>query len=560
MIMTDKLRATQSPDHRITRLSGHPMSRSTCSRHATRNSQLIRLLVLALLFVSACAAQKQQKEQVREPAVAGAFYPADPKQLGEMVDGFLTKAPDIKGPLVALIAPHAGYPYSGGVAAYSYALLKSRKFARVVVIAPSHYEAFHFISVYDGDAYATPLGHIPVDREFARKLAGSGALLKLSSRAHLSGSGAGPSQEHALEVQLPFLQRTLGSFKLVPVIMGEQNYETSRALGVALAKLIGNSRDTLIVVSSDLSHYHPYDEAVQLDHKALNAITGWDYLSASQNFERDVWEACGGGPIVAAMIAAERLGATEARLLKYANSGDVTDEQARVVGYGAVALMRASSPKPAGTAAYSLTAPEREMLLKIARRSVESAVREHKLYDPPRQTLDTLAEERGAFVTLRQQGELRGCIGYTSPTTPLYLTVRDVAAFAAVRDPRFPPVSASEMEKLEYEISVLSPMRRVTDIQQIQVGRHGLLMKNRQNEGLLLPQVPGEFGWNRKQFLEATCEKSGMSPNCWQSDDTDIFMFTALVFDEHGPAPPNNPVRNEAKTPPERLDRQPPRP
>jgi hypothetical protein len=536
--MTDRLRR-RSPDQRITRSLDFLLR------------QLIRLLLLALLLAAACAGQQQPKEQVREPAVAGAFYPADAKQLSEMVDGFLAKAPDIQGPLVALIAPHAGYPYSGGVAAHSYALLKSRKFTRVVVIAPSHYEAFRFVSVYDGDAYATPLGRVPVDREFARKLAAGDPRLKLSGRAHVAGAGAGPSQEHALEVQLPFLQRTLPGFKLVPVIMGEQDYESSRALGVALAKLIGKSSDTLIVASSDLSHYHPYDQAVQLDRKALNAVTAWDYFSAAHNFQRQVWEACGGGPIVAAMIAAERLGATEARLLKYANSGDVTNDRGRVVGYGAVALMRASGAKPANPAAYSLPSPEREALLQIAHRSVETAVRERKLYDPPPPTLDALAEERGAFVTLKQHGELRGCIGYTSPVTPLYLTVRDTAAFAALQDPRFPPVPAAELKELEYEISVLSPLRRVTDIQQIQVGRHGLLMKNGSNEGLLLPQVPGELGWNRKQFLEGTCEKSGMPANCWQSDNTDIFLFTALVFDEHGPAPLTQPVSGGSKAPPE---------
>jgi hypothetical protein len=496
------------------------------------------LLALALALASACAGQKSQNpepQQVRQPGVAGAFYPADPKELTEMVDGFLAKAavPEIKDPLIALIAPHAGYPYSGGVAAYSYALLKGRKFSRVVIIAPSHYEAFDFSSVYDGDAYATPLGLVPVDKEFARKLAASSASLKLSSRGHVATQ---EQKEHSLEVQLPFLQRTLSNFKIVPVIMGVQNYEASRALGVALAKLIGNSTDTLIVASSDLSHYHPYDEAVQLDHKTLNAIIAWDYLSASRNFERRVWEACGGAPIVAVMIAAERLGANEARLLKYANTGDVTGDHSRVVGYSAVALVRVPQQKPE-PASYSLGGPEREALLKIAHSAAETAVREQKMYDTPAPLLSALIEERGAFVTLKEDGKLRGCIGYTAPVTPLYLTVRDVAAYAAVQDPRFAPVSPAELDKLEYEISVLSPMRRVMDVAQIQVGRDGLVMRNGGREGLLLPQVPGEFGWDHDAFLAATCEKAGMERDCWRSGDTDIFSFTALVFNDHSTAP-----------------------
>ncbi len=492
------------------------------------------LLPMVLLLAPACAAQREQKADDRPPAVAGSFYPADAKQLAAQVDGLLANAavPAIRDPLIALVAPHAGYPYSGPVAAHSYALLKGRQYKRVVIIAPSHYEAFKFASIYDGDAYITPLGRVPVDKDFARKLADSDPVLKLSRRAHTN------SQEHSLEVQLPFLQRTLGQFTLVPIIMGEQDYESSRALGVALARLLQKSVDTLIVASSDLSHYHPYDEAVRLDRKALNALTEWDYLSASRNFERRVWEACGGGPIVAAMIAAERLGANDARLIKYANSGDIAGDKTRVVGYGSLAMVRGPNLKPAKGGGLVLTGVEQKELLKLARTSAETAVREKKLYAAPPVALDALAVERGAFVTLREKGELRGCIGYTAPVTPLYLTVRDVAALAAVRDSRFPPVSTAELDKLQYEISVLSPMRRVTDINQIHVGRHGLLVKNGQFEGILLPQVPTEFGWDRRTFLDQTCEKAGMQPGCWQRDDTDIFMFTALVFDEKGEVSP----------------------
>ncbi len=516
-----------------------------------RNRAVVLLITVLCL---ACAAQKtdKDKEQVRQPAVAGAFYPAEAKQLSDMIDGFLAQAssPEIKEPLVALVSPHAGYPYSAGVAAHAYAQLKGRKYARVVVIAPSHYDAFNFSSIYDGDFYATPLGRFPVDKEFARQLAGSSPLLKLSSRAHTN------SQEHALEVQLPFLQRTLGEFKLVPIIMGEQDYDSSRALGVSLARLIQNN-DTLIVASSDLSHYHPYDDAVKLDRKSLNAVREWDYLSASRNFERRVWEACGGGPIVAAMIAAERLGANDVRLLKYANSGDVNGDRTRVVGYGALAVVRSASVKPA-SASFSLSSRERDELLKLARKSVETAVNQKKLYDAPATAFDALGQERGAFVTLKEKGELRGCIGYTSAASPLYLTVRDVAAFAAVRDTRFPPVAASELPNLEYEISVLSPLRRVTDVAQIQVGTHGLLMKNGAFEGLLLPQVPVELGWNRNTFLDETCMKAGMKRDCWHDPDTDIFMFTALVFAEHRPAlsedlpsasPPRTPAGAERRSP-----------
>jgi MEMO1 family protein len=500
------------------------------------------------------------KPTVRQPAVAGQFYPADPSELRQMVDEFVAQAavPNLSGQIVALIAPHAGYIYSGKVAAHSYALLKRQKFERVVVIAPSHFEAFPFNSVYNGDAYATPLGDVEVDKEFAAKLAKMSPLIQLSNRGHTPMQQQG---EHALEVQLPFLQRMLGEFKLVPIVMGEQTYETERALGVALAKMIQGTH-TLIVASSDLSHYHPYEEASKIDHKTLKAIERWDYLSLSLNLESRVWEACGGGPIVAAMIAAERLGAKQASILKYANTGDVTGDHSRVVGYSAVALVK-SEGRASETQPFSLGSKDKEALIRLAKKSVETVVREKKLYEPPVSEYPELLEERGAFVTLKEKGELRGCIGLITPEKPLYLSVRDAATFAAVRDPRFSPVTARELPDLEYEISVLTPFRRVFDVKEIRVGRDGLMMIRGSNEGVLLPQVPTEQGWDRKTFLEETCLKAGLPRQAWQDEATDIFAFSAIVFDEHK-APetvmPERPVFQKPIFPPGPLGPDSPRP
>jgi AmmeMemoRadiSam system protein B/AmmeMemoRadiSam system protein A len=492
-------------------------------------AQLIALAATVPL-VHARAADPQK---VRPAGVAGSFYPADPQVLSAMIDEMLAKAspPAIKDPILAVVAPHAGYQYSGPVAAYTYAELKGRKYSRVVVIAPSHYESFDFTSVYEGDAYATPLGIVKVDKAFASQLAKMSSTIKLSSRGH-DATSAGA--EHALEVQLPWLQKVLGEFTLVPVIMGDQSYESSRALGVALAKMIqaeGKEGETLIVASSDLSHYHPYDEAVKIDHKTLNALAAWDYYSMSRNFQTRTWEACGGAPIVAAMIAAERMGARQATVLKYANSGDVTGDHSRVVGYSADVFVKAQGH--AEETPFSLTEQDKNELLAMARKSVEYAIENGKAYDPPASASEALNQERGAFVTLKEDGQLRGCIGYTSPIKPLYVTVRDTATLAAVSDPRFQPVAAPELPRLHYEVSVLSPLRRVTDVEQIKVGQHGLIMKNGENEGLLLPQVPVEQHWDRHTFIEQTCIKAGMKPDCWKDEDTDIFLFTAVVFDEH---------------------------
>jgi AmmeMemoRadiSam system protein B/AmmeMemoRadiSam system protein A len=494
----------------------------------------LRRSALPLLFLFLALSPACARAQVRPAAVAGSFYPADPKELAKMVDDFIAHAtpPAVEGAIQTLVSPHAGYEFSGAVAANGYALIKGKHYDRVVVIAPSHVDGFDFVSVFNGDAYQTPLGTVPVDKAFCKKIV-SGEMVQLSTRGHIIPGERG---EHALEDQLPFLQRAIGDFKLVPIIMGDQSYEASRKLGFALAREIKGS-NTLIVASSDLSHYHPYDEAVKLDHKTLRAIQDWDYLSMSENFERRVWEACGGAPIVAAMIASERLGASEPHLLKYANSGDVTGDKSRVVGYSSWVFVKPLKARAGAAPQFTLSDAEKDDLLKLARQSVETAVKDRKLYDNVPLQFESFNRELGAFVTLKEHGELRGCIGYVSPVRPLAETVRDVAAAAAVQDPRFSPVTAEELGQLQYEISVLSPLRRVLDVSQIQVGRDGLIMKRGDKSGLLLPQVPLEQHWDRKTFLEETCHKAGLPTDAWQDRDTDIFSFTALVFGERKQAP-----------------------
>jgi len=507
------------------------------------HTKLLILFALGALFLAiphqaGCGAE----QKVRPAGVAGSFYPGDPNVLTQTIDNLLAHntVPQVPGPLVALICPHAGYDFTGPVAAACFAQLKGRKYTRVVVIAPSHYVNFPFSSIYDGDAYATPLGNVPVDKDFRVRLAKLNSTIKISDRGHVQ---EGERAEHSLEVQLPWLQRTLGVFKLVPIIMGDQNYSLERSLGRALAKaLLAETPEaraqTLILVSSDLSHYHSYDYANNVDHQTLQAIEEWDYLSLSRNFamwERGIqtWEACGGGPIVAGMIAAEGLGATHAQILKYGNSGDTTPERTRVVGYGAVAITSQSAAEAKKSAEFSLTGREKDALMKIARTSVETAVRDRKMYLVGSTGFPRLEEARGAFVTLKEHGELRGCIGYITPMKSLAETVRDVAAYAAMEDTRFTPVTTQELPLLEYEISVMSPIRRVLDIKEIKVGKQGLIMKQGDIEGILLPQVPVEEHWGRDTFIEETCLKAGLPRQAWKDDDTDIFMFTALVFGEH---------------------------
>jgi len=492
---------------------------------------LLVIFVGVAMFFSFTRSEKPG-EGIRRAAVAGAFYPADPAELSSVIQGFFDQVryKPADGRIIGLVAPHAGYIYSGPVAAYAYRQLTGHQVKRVVIISPSHIIAFDGASVYDGDAYETPLGIVPVDKEFCRLLAEKSDLLELSATGHETVQAG--RMEHALEVQLPFLQKVLGSFSLVPIVMGDQSYEVCRALGNALADLI-DDQNTIIVASSDLSHYHPYEEAVALDKKVTTAISEWDYYNLCRNLNSRLWEACGGGPITATMIASEKLGADESEILRYANSGDVpAGDRSRVVGYSAAVFYKSNPGHSHSEAKFNLSSEEQDYLLQIARHSVEQVVQKGDIPEFTDGGFQKLAIDRGAFVTLTEHGNLRGCIGFTSPIEPLFKTVRDAAVSAALKDPRFPSVKTDELPELKYEISVLSPFRKVTSFDQIQVGKHGLLIREQRREGLLLPQVATDYGWDRTTFLENTCRKAGLPLEAWKQPDSDIFMFSAFVFGE----------------------------
>lgn len=275
---------------------------------------------------------------IRKAAAAGTFYPSDPERLAQQVDRFLESVPDdsLGGRPMILVEPHAGYVYSGQVAAHGYGLLRHLDVSSVVVISPSHMDRFPFASVFDGDAYETPLGRIDIDEDLCRQIVTSGGPLERSSRGHLQPGLA--HKEHALEVQLPFLQRVLGSFRIVPVVMGSQTWEICEALGNALAPLLGR-RDVLIVASSDLSHFYPYDVAREKDDRFCRLLETMDPIKLYEAVERRHCEACGAGPVVATLVARKASGRGRCRVLCQANSGDVTGDRDRVVGYASAVVV-----------------------------------------------------------------------------------------------------------------------------------------------------------------------------------------------------------------------------
>lgn len=488
---------------------------------------MIALLVVIGFFACSKGTESQEggsaemgsSMEVREPAVAGAFYPGTEQGLRDAVSQMLdnVEAAPAKGRIVGLIAPHAGYMYSGQVAANAYALVKGNKYDAVIVIAPSHQAYFKGSSVYSRGPYRTPLGLVEVDRDLAGAIIESDASIDFYADAH--------RREHSLEVQLPFLQMSVSDLRIVPIVMGDQSIENCRRLAEAIVSNV-KDKQVLLVASTDLSHFHTHAEAVRLDRVVIDHVKAYDYEGLAADLRAGNCEACGGGPIVTIMIAGRQLGASKAMILKYADSGDVTGDESNVVGYLAAAVIAEATVG----VDLGLNHDEKVELLGIARRSIEA-----KILGEPAPELSTdsdlLKEKMGAFVTITEGGQLRGCIGHIRGTEPLYSTVSKMAVAAATEDPRFPQLRPEELDKIELEISVLTPFRKIASIGEIEVGRDGIYIEKGYNHGLLLPQVATEYGWDRDRFLEHTCRKAGLPNEAWQ-EGADIYIFSAQVFNE----------------------------
>ena len=265
-------------------------------------------------------------KDIRKSVIAGTWYPGSPKVLQADIEDFFLHAPDVKidGSARGLIVPHAGYVYSGQIAAIAYKIIKSKTFDAVLVLGPSHRALFRGVSIYDRGGYETPLGIVPVDVTLANDIMAQSEIISYVPAAHY--------EEHSVEIQLPFLQVALGKFSFVPLVMGEQDLKTCEKLAESIVNAI-SGRNILIVGSSDLSHFHSYDKAVKLDSLVLKRVESMDGMGLLEDLEKNLSEACGGGPAAVTMMVSKKLGANRAKLLKYANSGDVTGDRRSVVGY-----------------------------------------------------------------------------------------------------------------------------------------------------------------------------------------------------------------------------------
>jgi len=465
-------------------------------------------ILLTLSFLLTCLVGTGCTDNIKEPSVAGTFYPADKKELKDTIDTFLSKVNRIprEGNIIALISPHAGYRYSGQVAAYGYKHIQDRDIRKIILIGQSHHEGFKGASVYTSGSFKTPLGNVEIDEKSAKKLLNENADVKFYPEAF--------AKEHSIEVQLPFLQSMLKDFTIIPILIGSPTRQTFEHLISELTEMMDGQ--TLMIASTDLSHYHRYSEAVEMDSKLISAIERLSVMNAGELVQTGKSEMCGSIPVIIAMEVAKRHGANLGVLFNYANSGDVTQEKDKVVGYASMGLIR--SP---------YTDVEKKELLSIARNAITEFVTDKKTIEVDMKN-PKLRSDGAVFVTIKEKGSLRGCIGHVQAIMPLYQSVIKNAIAASSSDPRFPPMTKDELQDIEIEISILSPMQKLKDVKNIQIGKHGLVIRKGSQSGLLLPQVPIEQGWDRQTFLKQICAKAGLPEYAWK--DAELYTFTAEII------------------------------
>lgn len=499
--------------------------------------------------------------EVRPPAVAGAFYEGAPFALDAQVARLLGSADQsaVTGRLVAAVAPHAGYVFSGRCAAGVYRLLTTGQVSRVIVLGPSHHVAFAGVALPEAGvtAFRTPLGDVPLD------LAVCDALKDKPGFTVVPGADR---REHSIEVELPFLQHTVGMFSLVPLLCGRMDASTVTAVAGALASYVGTG--TLIVASSDFTHYGPNYDFVPFETNVEASLKGWLAEASGRvaaldlaGFDRHCRETgdtiCGQYPIRTLMAALLRSGLpVRGQVLGTATSGDLAGDYRNSVSYAAIGFFQTEPPAGGAVAAptqktsvmqtggplmtatnqaptntFRLTEMSQKQLLEIARDSITTYLKTGKMkaFGP---ATGELAEPGAVFVTLTQAGQLRGCIGTTEPRGPLYEAVKQLAVAAAVEDGRFTPLTLDELPRTHIEISVLSPLRRVKSAAEIREHTDGVVVRRGGRSGLFLPQVWEHFE-TKEGFLDELCrQKAHLPPKAWMDPDTELSVFTVFAFEE----------------------------
>ena len=500
-----------------------------------------------------CNGQTHKEPVVRPATQANRFYTGDARELSEEVDSLLAlhRGETIFNNVAALIVPHAGYYFSGNVAAAAYmAMPKDKQYKRIFLLGPSHHEWLDGASVNtEADYYATPLGQVKVDRETAVALTAADSVFRYEPRAH--------DREHCLEVQLPFLQRRFGNGKstqtsedsvppIVPIIISTNDFQKLKRIAEALKPYL--TEENLFIVSSDFSHYPNYEDACKVDARTGRAVESGDVEQLIAALEEN---ARSGVPGLATSACGELAIATllmmtdstyEVKHLMYQNSGDADEsDHSRVVGYHAFAIVRKALQE------FSLSDEEKRTLKEIALTSIKDSLRNEELRMKNEEFAtahsaaqsdssffilhSSLKQKCGAFVSLHKHGRLRGCIGHFGEDVPLHEIVSEMARAAAFEDPRFMPVTADELSDIDIEISVLTPMRRIQSLDEFELHRHGIYIRRGYRSGTYLPQVADEVNWTKEEFVSHCAQdKAGIGWDGWRDAETELYVYEAIVF------------------------------
>lgn len=484
----------------------------------------------------------EQKKKVsdRQPAVAGQFYPMEPEKLKAAIKMFLENAaPQRKEKPVAIIVPHAGYIYSGQIAADAFNQAKGYKYDVIIILGTNHTSGeFGKISVYPDASYITPLGKAEVDTELADEILNSGKDYIYYPAVH--------KKEHSIEVQIPFIQQIFPKIKIVPIIVGTPDLDLCVDFGKTLGKILKN-RNALIVASSDFSHFPSLQDAIKVDAETLNDICSLNpekiKNGINKRMRRNINQlstcACGEAPILTAVATVNELKAKHAVIISYANSGQTSiGQNDRVVGYGAVVFTKEQNGENVeiknmaskAETSFNLEKNQKKMLLEFARQTITQYFKS-EITPLPRTDDKVLNKKCGAFVTLNKKGRLRGCIGHMSDDKPLIQVVGSMVLQSAFNDRRFEPLKEQELEEVEIEISVLTPYKEVESEKDIVIGRDGVIIKKGSYSAVYLPQVAPEQGWDVYETLEHLCRKAGLPPNAYK-EGTKFYTFQAIVFHE----------------------------
>jgi AmmeMemoRadiSam system protein B/AmmeMemoRadiSam system protein A len=499
----------------------------------------MRIVFIVLLSIFTIMETYSQNKAIdREPVAAGRFYTADKESLTKDVSRLFESCKKLQGDrnVRAIISPHAGYVFSGKIAAAAFSTIhKDTEYKNIFIIGSSHVMSFDGASVYNTGDYITPIGKIGVNREIADKLISDNRVFNFPTKAHL--------QEHSIEVQIPFIQYYFKNKpEIVPIIIGTNNVKTIRQISEALRPWF--TPENLFIISSDFSHYPAYKEAVETDKlTALSIISGnpQTFLNTlKKNSEKQIkglaTSMCGWTSGLTLMYLTENNNQLEYRLVDYCNSGDSPyGGKDEVVGYNALELIEKkqnTENKQREKDDFSFTNEEKALLFSIARNSIQSRLENNKYVPDGKNMPSKFMMPMGAFVTLKINGALRGCIGRFVSSDPLYEVVKASAISSAFEDPRFSPLTKEEYKKTEIEITVLGPLKKINNINEIILGRHGIYIKKDFRSGTMLPQVATENGWTVEEFLGYTSrDKAGLGWDGWKN--AELYIYEGVVLEDN---------------------------